>query len=180
MAERAISRPLCISTMNKAEFQQKIASTEKPIVIDFWATWCAPCMLTKPILEKLGREYADTVEFFPINADESREIVEQFQVFGIPTVITIYNGKEIQRITGAQNEASYRAIFDASVQGRKANVPLTQFDRLLRIGSGGLFILIGISTGNWIVAGIGGLLAFLGIYDRCLIWNALTGMLQRK
>lgn len=166
--------------MNKTEFQQRIASTDKPVVIDFWAAWCAPCMSTKPVLEKLGREYAETVEFLPINADESPEILDQFRVFGIPTVIVIHNGKEIQRMTGAQNEAGYRAIFEASVHGRKANVSLTQFDRSLRLASGGLFILIGISTGNWIVAGIGGLLSFLGIYDRCPLWNALTGMLQRK
>lgn len=166
--------------MNKTEFQQRITSTDKPIVIDFWASWCAPCKMTKPILDKLGREYADKVEFLPINADHSREILEQFRVFGIPTVITIHNGKEINRLTGAQNETGYRSIFDALAEGREISVPLTQFDRMLRLGAGGLFVMVGISTGNWIVAGIGGVLAFMGIYDRCPIWNAITGMLKRR
>jgi thioredoxin 1 len=166
--------------MNKSEFQQKISESNKPVIIDFWATWCGPCMMTKPILDKLGKEYADKVEFMPINADESREVLEQFHVMGIPTVITLRDGKEVGRVTGAQNEANYRAMFDALAEGREVKVPLTQFDRMLRLGAGALFVMVGISTHNWLVAGIGGVIAFMGIYDRCPIWNALTGLLKRS
>jgi thioredoxin 1 len=166
--------------MNKLEFQQKISESNKPVIIDFWATWCGPCMMTKPILDKLGKEYADKVEFMPINADESREVLEQFHVMGIPTVITLRDGKEVGRVTGAQNEANYRAMFDALAEGREVKVPLTQFDRMLRLGAGALFVMVGISTHNWLVAGIGGVIAFMGIYDRCPIWNALTGLLKRS
>jgi len=166
--------------MNKIEFQQKLSTSEKPIVVDFWATWCGPCMMTKPILDKLGKEYAEKVEFLPINADDSREILEQFRVFGIPTVITIRNGKEVGRVTGAQNEAGYRMMFEALAEGKEVKVPLTTFDRMLRLGAGGLFIMIGISTSNWLVAGVGGILAFIGIYDRCPIWQAVTGLFRKK
>jgi hypothetical protein len=51
---------------------------------------------------------------------------------------------------------------------------------MLRLGGGALFVMVGISTGNWIVAGIGGVLAFMGIYDRCPIWRAVTGMFKRS
>jgi thioredoxin 1 len=166
--------------MNKIEFQEKLSVSEKPIVIDFWATWCGPCMMTKPILDKLGKEYAEKVEFLPINADDSREILEQFRVFGIPTIITIRNGKEVGRITGAQNEAGYRMMFEALAEGKEVKVPLTTFDRMLRLGAGGLFIMVGMSTSNWLVAGIGGILTFMGIYDRCPIWQALTGLFHKK
>lgn len=137
-------------------------------------------MMTKPILDKLGKEFAEDVEFLPINADQSREVLEQYRIFGIPTVIAFQNGKEVARLTGAQNEAGYRAVFDALAQGKEVKIPMTQFDRMLRLGAGALFITVGISTGSWLVAGIGGILAFLGIYDRCPIWNALTRMLQSK
>jgi thioredoxin 1 len=166
--------------MNKIEFQQKISTSEKPIVVDFWATWCGPCMMTKPILDKLGKEYAEKVEFLPINADDSREILEHFRVFGIPTVITIRNGKEVGRVTGAQNEAGYRMMFEALAEGKEVKVPLTTFDRMLRLGAGGLFVMVGISTSNWLVAGAGGILAFMGIYDRCPIWQAVTGLFRKK
>ncbi|MDO9302394.1 MAG: thioredoxin [Anaerolineales bacterium] len=166
--------------MNKLEFQQKISESNKPVIIDFWATWCGPCMMTKPILDKLGKEYAEKVEFMPINADDSREVLEQFRVFGIPTVITLRNGKEVGRVTGAQNETNYRMMFEALAEGREVKVPLTQFDRMLRLGGGALFVMVGISTHNWVVAGIGGVIAFMGIYDRCPIWRAVTGMFKRS
>ena len=166
--------------MNKTEFQQKLSKAGKPVIVDFWAPWCGPCMMIKPILEKLAKEYGDRVEFMPINADEAREIIEQYRVFGIPTVLMFRNEKEVGRVTGAQNEAGYRAMFEALSTGGEVKIPLTNFDRMLRLGGGGLFVMVGISTGNWIVAGVGGILAFMGIYDRCPIWNALTGMLKRK
>ncbi len=137
-------------------------------------------MMTKPILDKLGKEFAEDVELLPINADQSREVLEQYRIFGIPTVIAFQNGKEVVRLTGAQNEAGYRSVFEALAQGKEVKVSMTQFDRMLRLGAGGLFIIVGVSTGSWLVAGIGGILAFLGIYDRCPIWNALTGMFQSK
>lgn len=165
--------------MNKQEFQQKLESG-RPLFVDFWAPWCGPCMMTKPILDKLGKEFADEVDFLPVNADQSREVLEQYRIFGIPTVIAFQNGKEVARLTGAQNEAGYRAVFDALAQGKEVKVPMTQFDRMLRLGAGALFIMVGASTGSWLVAGIGGVLSFLGIYDRCPIWNALTRMFQSK
>ncbi len=166
--------------MNKSEFEQKISESKKPIVVDFWATWCGPCMMTKPILDKLAKEYGDTVQFMPINADDSREVLEQFRVFGIPTILTIRDGKEVGRVTGAQNEAGYRAMFEALSKGEEVKIPLSNFDRMLRLGGGGLFIMIGVSTGNWIVAVAGGILAFMGIYDRCPIWNAIKGIFKRR
>ncbi len=166
--------------MNKTEFQQKITATEKPVIIDFWAAWCIPCMRTKPILDQLAKEYSGKIEFVPINADDSREVLEQFHVFGIPTVITLRNGKEVGRVTGVQSESGYRVLFESLANGQEVNVPITPFDRMLRLGAGALFVMIGISTSNWLVLGIGGTLAFLGIYDRCPIWNAITGMLRRS
>lgn len=166
--------------MNKLEFEQKTSSSEQPIIVDFWASWCGPCMMTKPILDKLAREYNGKVQFMPINADDSREVLEQFRVFGIPTVIAIQNGKEVARVTGAQNEEGYRAMFESLSEGKEVKVPLTPFDRMLRLGAGALFVMIGISTSNWLIAGIGGILSFMGIYDRCPIWKAVTGMFKRK
>lgn len=166
--------------MNLTQFQQKVSSADKPIVVDFWAPWCMPCKVTKPILEKLAAEYDGRVEFLPIDADVSRNVLEHFKVIGIPTVLTIRGGEVVGRVTGAQNEAGYRSMFEALAEGREVRIPMSGFDRMLRLGAGALFAMVGISTGNWLVLGIGGIVAFLGIYDRCPIWRALTGMLKRS
>ena len=149
-------------------------------MIDFWAPWCMPCKMTKPILEKLAKEYSDTVEFMPIDADTSRDMLEHFQVIGIPTVLTLRDGKLIGRVTGAQNESAYRAMFDALANGREVKIPMSSFDRTLRLGAGALLVVVGFSAGSWLAAGIGGIVAFLGVYDRCPIWRAITGMLRSR
>lgn len=164
--------------MNLNQFQNKISSADKPIVVDFWAPWCVPCKITKPILESLAGEYSSKVEFIPINADHSHDILEHFKVIGIPTVITFRNGEMAGRITGVQKEPAYRAMFNALAEGKKVTTPISPFDRKFRLGAGAFLIISGISTGNWLVLGIGGIIAFLGIYDRCPIWKALTRFIK--
>jgi len=166
--------------MNITEFQKRISETNKPVVVDFWASWCVPCRMTKPILEKLAEEYDNKIEFMPIDADVSHDVLEQFRVIGIPTVLTLRESKVVGRVTGVQNEAGYRAMFEALAEGREVKVPMSAFNRMLRLGTGALLVMVGISTGNWLVLGIGGIVAFLGVYDRCPIWRAITGMIQRK
>jgi len=166
--------------MNITEFQKRISETNKPVVVDFWASWCVPCRMTKPILEKLAEEYDNKIEFMPIDADVSHDVLEKFRVIGIPTVLTLRESKVVGRVTGMQNEAGYRAMFEALAEGREVKVPMSAFNRMLRLGTGALLVMVGISTGNWLVLGIGGIVAFLGVYDRCPIWRAITGMIQRK
>lgn len=167
--------------MNLSEFQQKVwAAGKQPAVIDFWAPWCVPCRVTKPILEKLAAEYAGQVEFLAINADESREVLGQFRVFGIPTVLALHNGDVVGRVTGAQNESGYRAMFASLAEGREVKILISPFDRFLRLGAGISFVMVGASTGSWLAAGIGGIIAFLGIYDRCPVWNAITKMVASR
>lgn len=166
--------------MNLSEFQRKISETGKPIVIDFWAPWCVPCRMTKPILEKIAREYDGKVEFMAVNADDSREVLAQFQVIGIPTVLALRNGNVISRVTGSQNEAGYRALFTSLAEGGEVKISVSSIDRMLRLGAGGLLMLVGISTGSWLAVGLGGILAFLGVYDRCPVWKTLAGVFQRK
>lgn len=166
--------------MNLADFQHKIENSEIPTVVDFWAPWCVPCRTTKPILESLAKEYSGQVEFLAVNADQAREITSRYRVMAIPTVMSFQNGELIGRVTGAQNEENYRKIFAATLQGDPVRVPLTTFDRALRLGAGLALIGIAVASSSWLLALVGAAAAFTGVYDRCPIFQALRQSLSER
>jgi len=69
-------------------------------LIDCWAPWCGPCVVISPIVEELAKEYAGKVLFGKLNVDENPRTAGRFQIFGIPTLLIIRNGKEVDRIVG--------------------------------------------------------------------------------
>jgi thioredoxin 1 len=166
--------------LNQSEFTQKITQSSQPVLVDFWAPWCAPCRMTKPILEKLAQEYQGKVEFLEVNADESDEVLKQYRVMGIPTVMAFKGGEPAARLVGARSEADYRSVFASLSEGKEVQASIPQFQRWLRLGSGGLLVAYGIATQNWWIVALGGVVAFWGVYDRCPIWKAITGLFKAK
>lgn len=100
--------------VTQSDFEEKViaASFKQPVVIDFWAPWCAPCKVLKPLLEKLAEEYAGKFLLAKVNSDENPEISAQFKVRGIPAVKAVVNGKVVDEFTGALPEGQVRAWLD--------------------------------------------------------------------
>ncbi len=89
-------------------------SYERPVVIDFWAPWCGPCRVLKPLLEKLSGEYGFVLA--KINTDENPHIAQQFGVSGIPDVRIMINGKEVDRFVGALPEPKLREVLSKHIK----------------------------------------------------------------
>lgn len=86
--------------INKNNFQTEVMQSDKPVLLDFWAPWCAPCRMVVPIIEKIADERND-IKVGKINVDEQPELAAQFSVMSIPTLVVIKDGKTVNRATGA-------------------------------------------------------------------------------
>jgi len=76
-------------------------SKNKPVLVDFWAEWCAPCLMMKPIFEELAKEYGEKIIFGRVNVDENQNLAIKYGINAIPTFILFLNGKPIERLVGA-------------------------------------------------------------------------------
>ena len=91
-----------------AAFEKTVLQSEIPVIVDFWAPWCAPCRMVAPILDKLAIEFADKVLIAKVNTDEDSEWAQKYDVQGIPTMLFIANGKILHRQVGALPEGALR------------------------------------------------------------------------
>ncbi len=98
-------------------FEQEVLerSRQTPVLVDFWAEWCAPCRVLGPILEKVVADYAGKVVLAKVNADENPNLVYAFQVQGIPMVALLVGGQVVDGFSGAQPESAVRALLERHV-----------------------------------------------------------------
>ncbi|MCX7155516.1 MAG: tetratricopeptide repeat protein [Rhodocyclales bacterium] len=98
-----------------ANFQEKVvdASRLAPVLVDFWAEWCAPCRVLKPILEKLAVDYGGRFILAKVNSDQHQELAARYGVRGIPNVKAFVNGEMVDEFTGALPEAQIRTFIDS-------------------------------------------------------------------
>lgn len=82
------------------------------MVVDFWAPWCGPCMAMAPVIEELAQEYAGRVVFGKLNTDENPMTTERFGVMGIPTLLILQGGSEVERVVGAVPKQEIRNVLD--------------------------------------------------------------------
>lgn len=103
-----------IVEINRSNAQQMLIeeSYKRPVVVDFWADWCAPCKQLMPILEKLANEHQGAFLLAKINCDQEQAIAGQFGVRSLPTVMVIRNGQPVDGFAGAQPESAIRTMLD--------------------------------------------------------------------
>ena len=96
--------------INKNNFEQEVLNSEKPVLVDFWASWCGPCRMVVPIVEKIAEEYPE-YKVVKVNVDEEPELAAQFEVMSIPSLMIFKNGEVVNKSVGAKNKQQILAMF---------------------------------------------------------------------
>lgn len=96
-------------TVTKEMFDNELVNAEKPVLIDFWATWCGPCRMMAPVIEKFAEAHDDVI-VGKVNVDDEEDLAARFDVMSIPTIILFDKGKAVKKIIGVQPMEALEAL----------------------------------------------------------------------
>lgn len=88
------------TVLTKENFKETVLSSELPVLVDFWATWCGPCMMLAPVIEEIAEEYEGKIKVGKVNVDEQPELASLFGIQSIPTLMYFKNGELIDSVMG--------------------------------------------------------------------------------
>lgn len=106
-----------IKEITDQNFEEEVAKSDIPVLVDFWAEWCMPCRMLAPTIEKLATEYVGKVKVGKVDTDANRDISMKFQISAIPTVILFKNGQVLQKFVGLRQEKDFKAALDGAMAG---------------------------------------------------------------
>lgn len=89
-------------------FKKEVLESELPAVVDFWATWCAPCKMIAPLIEELAKDYLGKVKIGKLNIDDNPKIPSQYGIMSIPTLMFFHKGKVVSQVVGALNKSELK------------------------------------------------------------------------
>jgi thioredoxin 1 len=104
---------VCVFTDDN--FEAEVLKSSEPVLVDFWATWCAPCKAIAPIVDELAESYTGRVKIGKVNVDENQSTPGQYGVRGIPTLILFKNGKVVDQLVGAVPRNQLEALLDKAL-----------------------------------------------------------------
>jgi thioredoxin 1 len=100
------------SIVGEDNFQNTILQSKLPVMVDFWAKWCAPCLAAAPILEELAEEYADKINFAKVDVDENGPLAAKYGIAAIPTMLVFKGDQPVQQITGYKPKKELKKVLD--------------------------------------------------------------------
>ena len=100
---------MAVVTITTENFAQEVLHSDKPVLLDFWASWCGPCRMLSPIVDEVAEERGD-IKVGKVNVDEQPELAGQFDVMSIPTLLVFENGKLVNRAVGARPKSGVLSL----------------------------------------------------------------------
>jgi thioredoxin 1 len=104
-----------VTVITKDNFEQVVNSTDKPVLVDFWASWCNPCRSIAPVIEELAEEYDGKAVVGKVNVDEQGELSARFKIMSIPTIILFKAGQPVDKIVGARTKSDFVRLLDKNI-----------------------------------------------------------------
>lgn len=104
-----------VQLTTEQEFKAAVLEAEKPVLVDFFATWCGPCKILAPTIEQLAQEYAGRADFVKVDVDKSRALAVAYNVQALPTIAIFKGGKLVARSMGVRDADEYRAELNAAI-----------------------------------------------------------------
>ena len=98
---------------NNQNFQEEVLESKLPVLVDFFSTWCPPCQMLAPIIEKLSQEMEGKIKIGKFNIEDSVELTQKYNIGSVPTLIFFKNGEEIKRLRGPQSEENLQQEIDS-------------------------------------------------------------------
>ena len=102
-----------ITEVNESDFDQTVLQAKTPVVVDFWAPWCRPCLMVSPVLEELAKEYGDKITFVKVNVDQSPIIASRYGIMSIPSMFIFKDGKPVSNMVGFKPKPELKQNLDA-------------------------------------------------------------------
>ncbi len=94
-------------------FKQEVLESKVPVVVDFWAPWCAPCRIVSPTIDELAKEYEGKVKVGKLNVDDNPQTASQYAIMSIPTIMIFKNGQSVKTMIGVQSKENYKKEIEA-------------------------------------------------------------------
>lgn len=107
---------MAVKEVDKTNFEEEVLKSEIPVMVDFWAPWCAPCRMIAPIVERLAERYQGQLKVVKLNVDENQEYAIRYQVMSIPTLLFFKDGQAVDRIMGAVGEQAIVQKIEALIR----------------------------------------------------------------